>query len=61
VLTLFTLHVVVQHIPDVGDILISTWQPPPPRSRMVPQWSPWPSLGSSAAQVSYNLAKHSET
>jgi hypothetical protein len=57
--TLFTLQVVVQRISDAGDI--PTWQSPPLRSRPVPQWSPWPSSGSSAAQVSYNLAKLSQT
>jgi hypothetical protein len=35
--TLFTLQAVVQHIPNVGDIPIPTWQPPPPRSRPVLQ------------------------
>jgi hypothetical protein len=52
---------VVQCILDPGDIPIPTWQPPSLRSRPIPQWSPWPSLGSSAAQVSYNLAKLSQT
>jgi hypothetical protein len=55
--THFALQAMVQHIPDVGDIPVPAWQPPPLRSRSVPQWSPWPSSGSSAAQVSYNLAK----
>jgi hypothetical protein len=55
--TLFALQAVVQRILDAGDISIPTWQPPPSRSRPVPQWSLWPSLGSSATQVSYNLAK----
>jgi hypothetical protein len=59
--TLFTLQVVVQCIPNAGDIPVPTWQSPPPRSRPIPQLSPWPSLGSSAAQVSYNLAKLSKT
>jgi hypothetical protein len=60
--TLFTLQVVDQRIPDAGDILVPTWQQLPPlRSRPVPQWSPWTSSGSSAAQVSYNLAKLSQT
>jgi hypothetical protein len=59
--TLFTLQPVVQRIPDAGDISVSTGQPPPPTSRPVPQWSPWPSSGSSTAQVSYNLAKLSQT
>jgi hypothetical protein len=57
--THFTLQVVIQHIPDAGDIPIPTWQPPPPMSRPVLQWSPWPLLGSLAAPVSYNLAKFS--
>jgi hypothetical protein len=55
--TLFILQAVVQRIPNTGDIPVPTWQPPPPRSRPVLQWSPWPSLESSATQVSYNLAK----
>jgi hypothetical protein len=55
--TLFALQAVVQCIPDAGDILVPTWQAPPPRSRLVSQWSPLPSSGSLAAQVSYNLAK----
>jgi hypothetical protein len=55
--TLFALQIVVQCISDVADIPVPTWQPPPTRSRPVPQWSPWPLPGSSAAQVSYNLAK----
>jgi hypothetical protein len=55
--TLFALQAMVQRIPDVGGIPVPTWQPPPPRSRPVPQWSPWPLSGSSATQVSYNLAK----
>jgi hypothetical protein len=59
--TLFTLQAVLQRISDTSDILVPTWQPPPPRSRLVPQWSPWPSSRSSAAQVSYNLAKLSQT
>jgi hypothetical protein len=61
--TLFTLQVVVQHMQNAGDIPVPTWQPPPPppRSRPILQWSPWPSSGSSAAQVSYNLAKLSQT
>jgi hypothetical protein len=58
--TLFTLQVMVQRILDAVDIPVPTWQPPPPRSRLVPQWSPWPSPGSSAAQASYNLAKPSQ-
>jgi hypothetical protein len=56
-LTLFTLQVVVHRILDAGDIAIPTWQLSPPRSRLVPQWSPWPSLGSLVAHVSYNIAK----
>jgi hypothetical protein len=57
---LFKLQVVVQCILNAGDIPVPTWQSlPPPRSRSVPQWSSWPSSGSSAAQVSYNLAKPS--
>jgi hypothetical protein len=59
--TLFTLQAMVQRIPNVGDIPVPTWQPPPPRSRLAPHWSPWPSSGSSTAQVSYNLAKLSQT
>jgi hypothetical protein len=59
--TLFTLQAVVQRIPDASDIPVPTWPPLPPRSRPVLQWLPWPSLGSSAAQVSYNLAKLSQT
>jgi hypothetical protein len=60
--TLFTLQVMVQRSPNVGDIFVPTWQQPPPsRSRLVPQWPPWPSSGSSAAQVSYNIAKLSQT
>jgi hypothetical protein len=59
--TLFTLQTMVQRILDASDIPIPTWQPPPSRSRLVPQWSLWPSPGSSAAQVSYNLAKLSQT
>jgi hypothetical protein len=47
--TLFTLQVMFQRISDVGDIPVPTWQPPLSRSRLVPQWSPWPSSGSSAA------------
>jgi hypothetical protein len=58
--TLFTLQAVIQHIPDASDIPVPTWQPPSPRSRSVPQLSPWPSSGSSVAQVSYNLAKFSK-
>jgi hypothetical protein len=58
--TLFTLHAMVQGILDADDIPVPTWQPPPPRSRPVSQWSPWPSSGSSAAQVSYNLVKLSQ-
>jgi hypothetical protein len=39
--TLVKLQPVVQRIPNAGDIHVSTWQlPPPPRSRLVPQWSP---------------------
>jgi hypothetical protein len=34
--TLFTLQTVVQRIPNAGDITVPTWQPPPPRSRLVP-------------------------
>jgi hypothetical protein len=59
--TLFTLQDVVQRIPNASDILVPTWQPPLPKSRPVPQWSPWPSSGLSAAQVSYNLTKLSQT
>jgi hypothetical protein len=59
--TLFTLQAVVQCIPNASDIPVPTWQLPPPRSRSVPQWSPWPSSGSSVAQVSYNLAKVIQT
>jgi hypothetical protein len=55
--TLFVLHAMVQRISDAADIPVPTWQPSPPRSRTVPQWSPWPSPRSSVAQVSYNLAK----
>jgi hypothetical protein len=58
--TLFTLQAIVQRIPDAGDLPVSTWQPPPQRSIPIPQWSPWPLSGSSAAQVSYNLAKLSQ-
>jgi hypothetical protein len=54
--TVFALQVVVQRIPDPAGIPVPTRQPPP-RSRPIPQWSPWPSSGSSAAQVSYNLAQ----
>jgi hypothetical protein len=59
--TLFILQVVVQCIPNAGDIPIPTWQPPSSRNRPIPQWSPWPSSRSSAAQVSYNLTKLSQT
>jgi hypothetical protein len=59
--TLFTLQVLVQCIPNAGDIPVPTWQPPPQRSTSVLQWSPCPSSGSSVAQVSYNLAKLSQT
>jgi hypothetical protein len=59
--TLFTLQVVVQRIPGAGDIPVPIWQPPLSRSRPVPQWSLWLSSGSSAAHVSYNLAKLSQT
>jgi hypothetical protein len=38
--TLFALQAMVQRILDVGDIPVPTWQPPPPRSRPIPQWSP---------------------
>jgi hypothetical protein len=55
--TPFALQTVVHRILDVAGIPISTWQPPPPRSRPIQQWSPWPSSGSSVTQVSYNLAK----
>jgi hypothetical protein len=55
--TLFALQVMVQRILDAAGIPVFTWQPPPPRSRPVPQWSPWPSSGSSTAKVSYNLVK----
>jgi hypothetical protein len=55
--TLFALQAMVQRISDAAGIPVPTWQPPPPRSRSVPQWSPWPSSGSSATEVSYNLAK----
>jgi hypothetical protein len=51
------LQSVVQRIPDAAGISVPTWQPPPPRSRPVPQWSRWPSSGLSVAQLSYNLAK----
>jgi hypothetical protein len=34
--TLFTLQTVVQRILNAGDITIPTWQPPPPRSRLIP-------------------------
>jgi hypothetical protein len=37
--TLFTLQVVVQRISDACDISVPIWQPPSPRSRLVPQWS----------------------
>jgi hypothetical protein len=59
--TLFTLQAMVQRVPYVGGLPVPTWQPPSQRSMPVPQWSPWPSSGSSAAQVSYNLAKLSQT
>jgi hypothetical protein len=59
--TLFTLQAMVQRIPDVGDLPVLTWQPPSQRSMPIPQWSPWLSSGSSAAQVSYNIAKLSQT
>jgi hypothetical protein len=49
--TLFILQVVVQRIPNARDIHVPTLQ----------QWSPWPSSGSSVAQISYNLAKLSQT
>jgi hypothetical protein len=58
--TLFTLHAMIQRIPDESDILIPTWQPPPQSNMPVPQWSPWPSSGSSVAQLAtilLNLAK----
>jgi hypothetical protein len=55
--TPFALQAMVQHISDVGDIPVPTWQQPPLRSRPVPQWSSCPSSGSSTAQVSYNLSK----
>jgi hypothetical protein len=55
------LHAMVQRIPDAGDILIFTWQLSPPRTMLVPQWSPWPSSGSLVAQISYNITKLSET
>jgi hypothetical protein len=55
--TLFALQAMVQHIPNAASIPIPTWQQPSPRSRPVPQWSPWTSLGSSVAEVRYNLAK----
>jgi hypothetical protein len=57
--TLFTLQTVVQHIPDASDILVPKWQLL--SCRPVLQWSPWPSSGSSTAQVSYNLIKLSQT
>jgi nitrate/nitrite-specific signal transduction histidine kinase len=59
--TLFILLAMVQRIPDAGDLLVPTWQPLRQRSMPIPQWSTWPSSGSSAAQVSYNLAKLSQT
>jgi hypothetical protein len=59
--TFFTLQAVVQRISNAGDIPIPTWQSSPPMSRPVPEWSPWPSSGSSVAQVSYNPAKLSQT
>jgi hypothetical protein len=59
--TLFTLQAIVQRILDAGDLSIPTWQPPSQRSISILQWPPWPSSGSSAAQVSYNLAKLSQT
>jgi hypothetical protein len=46
--TRFALQTMVQRISDAAGIPIPTWQPPPLRSRPVPQWSPWPSSGSSA-------------
>jgi hypothetical protein len=59
--TLFTLQTVVQRIPDAGDIHVPTWQSLSQRSMSVPQWSPWPSSGSSATQIRYNTAKLSQT
>jgi hypothetical protein len=59
--TLFTLQVMVQRILDASDILVPTWESQPQRSMPVLQWSPWPSSGSSATHVSYNLAKLSQT
>jgi hypothetical protein len=50
--THFVLQAMVQHIPDAAGIPIPTWQTSPPRSRPVLQWSPWPSSGSSVAEVS---------
>jgi hypothetical protein len=35
--TLFTLLVIVQHIPDAGDLLVPTWQLPPQRSIPISQ------------------------
>jgi hypothetical protein len=59
--TLSKLQVMVQHIPNACDIHVPTWQLSPLRSRMVLQWSPWLLSRSSVAQVSYNLAKFSQT
>jgi hypothetical protein len=59
--TLFTLQAMVYRILNASDLPIPTWQPSPQMSMLIPQWSPWPSSGSSAAQVSYNLAKLSQT
>jgi hypothetical protein len=55
--TFFALQAMIQRIPDAAGIHVPTWQPPPPKSRPVLQWSPCPSLGSLAAEVRYNLAK----
>jgi hypothetical protein len=59
--TFFTLQAVGQRISDTCDIHVPTWQASSSRSRPISQWSPWPSSGSSAAQVSYNLTKLNQT